>query len=154
MLPAPASLAAAPSAMSGASWNPAVPPPPVGGAAVGNELADGLRVGADDAGRLVEGLADGLPAVAARLVEGLPAVAGRLVEVLTEGLALAFGVLVRGVPLAAAVRVGEPAAPGENVAGVAGGEDPVQAETDAVARTVKVAKPAAVSLALSPFPAD
>ena len=44
MLPAPPSTAAPPRARSRASWNPAVPPPPVAGAAVGNGLADGLGV--------------------------------------------------------------------------------------------------------------
>jgi hypothetical protein len=44
MLPAPARIAAPPRPNSRASWNPAVPPPPVAGAAVGNGLADGLGV--------------------------------------------------------------------------------------------------------------
>jgi hypothetical protein len=44
MLPAPARIAAPPRPKSRASWNPAVPPPPVAGAAVGNGLADGLGV--------------------------------------------------------------------------------------------------------------
>jgi hypothetical protein len=134
MLPAPTSIAATPSAMSGASWTPAVPPPPVGGAPLGIELGDGLPVAADDARRLAEGLADG------RLVG-----AGRVVD----GLALTLDVLIPAVPLAEPVGLGEPAAPGENVAGVDGGDDPVQA--DAEASTVKVAKPAAVNLAPRPF---
>src|SRR5712691_12642410 len=52
MLPAPARIAAPPRPKSRASWNPAVPPPPVAGAAVGNGLADGLG----DADALPEGL--------------------------------------------------------------------------------------------------
>src|SRR5271165_388392 len=40
MLPAPASTAAVPSPRSRASCNPAVPPPPVGGATVGISLVD------------------------------------------------------------------------------------------------------------------
>ena len=121
MLPAPASIAAAPSQRSSAPWNPAVPPPPVGGAAVGNGLGDGLGV--------ADGDADGLG--------------------VADGLALAFGVVTPAVPLGRIVGVAEPV-PGENVAGV--GEDPVQPETDAEASMVNAAQPAAVSLALSPFP--
>jgi hypothetical protein len=44
MLAAPASTAAPPRAKSRVSWNPAVPPPPVAGAAAGSRLADGLGV--------------------------------------------------------------------------------------------------------------
>jgi hypothetical protein len=95
-----------------------VPPPPVGGAAVGNELAVRL------------GVADGL----------------------VEGLAPAFGVLPLAVPLGRIVGVAEALLPGENVVGVAEGEDAVQAETDAEASMVKVAQLAAVNLALSPAP--
>src|SRR5216683_3334296 len=117
MLPAPASIAAAPSPRSRASGNPAVPPPPVAGAAVGNGLAD--RLG-DAEGR---GEAD-------RLGE---AAGGEDVE----GLALGFGVVALAVSLGRFVGVAEPVAPGENVVGVAEGEDPVQAETDEDATMVK-----------------
>src|ERR1700758_4226161 len=44
MPPSPASIAAAPSPRSSVSWNPAVPPPPVTGAALGTWLAAGLTV--------------------------------------------------------------------------------------------------------------
>lgn len=118
MLPAPARIAATPSPKSRASWNPAVPPPPVGGAAAGNGLAAGL------------GVADGL----------------------AEGLALALGVLTLAVPLGGIVGVAEALLAGENVGGVAEGEDAVQAETDAEASMAKVAQLAAVNLALSPAP--
>jgi len=118
MLPAPARIAAAPRPKSRASWNPAVPPPPVAGAAVGNGLADGPRVG----------------------------------DRLAEGLTLALGVVTLAVPLGRELAVAETVAPGENVAGVAGGEDAVQAETDAEASMAKVAQLAAVNLALSRVP--
>jgi hypothetical protein len=123
MLPAPARIAATPSPKSRASWNPAVPPPPVGGAAVRNGLAAGLRV------------ADGL----------------------AEGLALALGVLTLAVltlavPLGRIVGVAEALLAGENVVGVAEGEDAEQAETDAEASMVNAAQLVAVSLALSPAP--
>jgi hypothetical protein len=50
MLPRPATIAAPPTTASPASWNPAVPPPPVTGAAVGIGLNEGLG----------DGLAEGL----------------------------------------------------------------------------------------------
>jgi hypothetical protein len=118
MLPAPARIAATPSPKSRASWNPAVPPPPVGGAAVRNGLAAGLRV------------ADGL----------------------AEGLAVAVGGLTLAVPLGRILGVAEALLPGENVVGVAEGEDAEQAETDAEASMVNAAQLAAVNLALSPAP--
>src|SRR5215469_6393875 len=58
MLPTPTSIAIPPRPRSTVSWNPAVPPPPVGGAAFGI----GLVVGGDGdefPSRVVEGLADG-----------------------------------------------------------------------------------------------
>jgi hypothetical protein len=101
-----------------------VPPPPVAGAAVGNGLVDGL------------GVADGL----------------RVGDRLAEGLTLALGVATLAVPLGGELTVAELVAPGENVVGVAGGEDAVQAETDAEASMAKVAQLAAVNLALSRVP--
>ena len=137
MLPAPASTAAPPRPNSRASWNPAVPPPPVGGAAVGNGLADGLGVG--------DGDSDGL-GVADRDADG---VADRD----ADGLTLALGVVTLAVRLDKAVGVAEMLAPGENLVGAAEGEDAVQAETAAEARMVKVPHPMAVNLALSLVPA-
>src|SRR5215469_2723032 len=96
MLPAPASIAAPPSPRSRVSWNPAVPPPPVGGAPFGI----GLVLGGDGdefPSRAVDGLADGL-------TDGL-------VELVAPGL----GVVVPAVPLdetagpAEVLLVGEPA---------------------------------------------
>src|ERR1700685_447488 len=71
MLPAPARIAATPSPKSRGCWNPAVPPPPVAGAAVANGLgveefgvglADGVGVGlADGVGvGVIVVLADGV----------------------------------------------------------------------------------------------
>src|SRR6266705_1531294 len=62
MLPAPARIAAPPRPRSRVSWNPAVPPPPVAGAAVGNVVADWLEV-ADGLG-VADGLALALGVVA------------------------------------------------------------------------------------------
>jgi hypothetical protein len=139
MLPAPASIAAAPSPKSRASWNPAVPPPPVAGAAVGNGLAD--RLGDADRPGDADGRGD---------ADRLGDAEGRGDA---EGLPLALGVVALALPLGRLVGVAEPVAPGENVAGVAEGEDPVQAETDADASMVKAAQPTVVSLALNPVPA-
>jgi hypothetical protein len=145
MLPAPTSIAAAPSPKSRASWNPAVPPPPVAGAAVGNGLAD--RLGDADRPGDAEGRGE-----ADRLGEAdwVGETGGRDD---VEGLVLALGVVALAVPLGRFVGVAEPVAPGENVVGVAEGEDPVQAETDADASMVKAAQPTVVSLTLNPVPA-
>jgi hypothetical protein len=122
MLPAPARIAATPSPKSRASWNPAVPPPPVDGAAAGNELA-------------AAGLA---------WAEGLAAVRA------DEGLALARGVLTLAVPLGRALDVAEALLPGENVVGVAEGEDAEQAEIDAEASMAEMAQLAAINFARTP----
>jgi hypothetical protein len=105
-----------------------VPPPPVAGAAVGSGLADGLGVADGDA----DGDADRLG--------------------VADGLTLALGVVTLAVPLGRIVGVAEPVPAGENVVGVAEGEDAVQAETDAEASMAKVAQPTPVNLALSPVP--
>src|SRR5215469_18851136 len=54
MAPAPTRIASTPRQNSRTCWNPAVPPPPVPGAAVGNEWADGVGEGVGD------GVGDGL----------------------------------------------------------------------------------------------
>ena len=108
------------------SWNPAVPPPPVAGAAVRNGLADRLGVTDGESGGC--GVADRR----------------------AEGLTLALGVVA--APLGRLVGVAVPVPAGDNGVGVAEGEDPVQAETDAEASMVNVAQPAMASLALSPVP--
>lgn len=105
-----------------ASWKPAVPPPPVAGAAVRNGLADCFGVADGDA------------------------------DWRAEGLKLTLGVATLAVPLGGSVGVAEPVPAGENGVGVAEGEEPVQAETDAEASMAKVAQPATISLALSPVP--
>jgi hypothetical protein len=64
MPPAPATTASTPRQKSKTSWNPAVPPPPVAGAAAGKGLGDGLG----------DGLALALGVVALVLGVGVPAV--------------------------------------------------------------------------------
>jgi hypothetical protein len=122
MLPAPARIAAPPRPKSRGSWNPAVPPPPVAGAAAGIGLADLLRVDGGDA----EGLGVVLGVVA-------------LVVRLGEAVGVADGVPA-GENGVVSVAVGE---------GVAEGEDGVQAETDAEASMTSMPLPIAVNLALS-----
>jgi hypothetical protein len=122
MLPAPARIAAAPRPKSGASWNPAVPPPPVAGAAVTTGLADWLGV-ADPA---AEGLALALGVVALAVLLGR--LAG-VVEAAPEG-DNEVGVV-----------------DGKDCEG----REPEQAETDKDASMVKVAQPT-VSLALGLVP--
>ncbi len=137
MLPAPARMAAAPRPRSGASWNPAVPPPPVAGGAVTSGLADSRGVTDGDADR--PGVADG--------DADRPGDADRL----GEGLTLELGVTL-ALPLGWLVGVAEPVPAGANGVGVGEGDDPVQAETDAEASMVKVAQPATVNLAPRPVP--
>jgi hypothetical protein len=132
MLPAPAKIASAPRKNSSTSWNPAVPPPPVPGAAGGNELGCWLGGGglALDGGALDAGALD-----AGALGAGVLGVG--VLGVLPEGVAV-------GVPLAEPVGVAGPVPPAENEGGVVGGELVEQADTDAVASMAMAAQPRAV----------
>jgi hypothetical protein len=67
-----------------------------------------------------------------------------------DGLALALGVAVLARLVGRLVGVAEPVPADENGVGVAEGDDPVQAETDAEASMVKVAQPTRVNFALTP----
>lgn len=118
MLPAPARTARTPRQKSRTSWNPAVPPPPVAGAAAGKGLADGLG----------DGLALELGVVALAL--GV--------------VALALGVAVPAVVLAEAVGVTEAVPPGDKVGADEGGPPPVQAEADRETNIAKMTQPRAV----------
>jgi hypothetical protein len=95
------------------SWSPAVPPPPVAGAAVGNGLAAWVGVGDGDGEGDGEGLADALAGAFA----------------LTEALAVSLGLAV-GVP--------EIFPPGENEDAAEGVDELEQAETVAKASRVMV----------------
>ena len=142
MLPAPTTIAAPPRPTRKVSWNPAVPPPPVCGAAVGKVLADGLGGGVCE--WVGVGVGDGeWVGVGVSLAEGL---------VLGVGVAVAVTVTVgEAVGVAVLVPVGDP--PGDSDGGVADGVPLVQAATDADASTVTVAQPIALNLAPSGFPA-
>jgi hypothetical protein len=139
MLPAPAKIAKRPRPNSRTSWNPAVPPPPVPGAAGGNELAGWLGGGALDGGALDGGALDGGALDGGGLDGG-----GLGAGVLGVGvLGVLEGVAV-GVPLAEPVGVAGPLPPAENDGGVVGGELVEQADTDAVASRATAAQPTTV----------
>src|SRR5579859_2098137 len=148
MLPAPARIASTPRQNSRTSWNPAVPPPPAPGGAVGNELADGLgdgdglglgavALGAVMPGAVVPGAVVPGAVVPGAVVPGavVPGalVPGALLEVVTVGL-----------PLAEMAGVAGRVPPGENEGGVVDGEPDVHADTDAVASTAQAAQPRTV----------
>jgi hypothetical protein len=157
MLPAPASIAAAPSPRSTVSWNPAVPPPPVGGAAFGI----GLVVGGDGdkfPSRVVEGLADGPgDGLFERVAPGLGVVLPGLGVVL-PGLGVVLpglGVVVPALPLEEETAgLAEVLLVGDDVGGSAAeGEDVVQADTTAQANMAAMPQPTARHVAgLVPVP--
>jgi hypothetical protein len=107
-----------------------VPPPPVAGATVGNEVAEGVGVADGLALGVAEGVADALAL----------GVAERLTEVLALGVAEG---------LAEAVNDAE-AVPGDSFGSVALGADPEHAATDTEATIGTAAQPTTVSLAPNP----
>ncbi len=131
MLAAPASRAAPPRAKSRASCGPAVPPPPVLGAAVGSGVTDGLGVAGG-------GVCD---AVAAVLAGEL---AGELWLVLAELAAVAWE---------ETDDVGEADLAGENEVRTGDGVDAVQAETAAETSMTMVLQAMTASPAAARFPA-
>ncbi len=159
MLPAPARIASRPRQNSRRCWNPAVPPPPVPGAALGNELADGLGDGLGDGDGLGLGVA-ALGAVTPGAVTpgatmlgvvapGVAVLGVVALAVAVLGVAAVPGVVVLGVllevaalgaPLAERVGLAGPVPPGENEGGVVDGEPPPQADTDADASTANAAQ--------------
>lgn len=146
MLPPPATMAAPPSPNSSTSWTPAVPPPPVDGAAVGNALADRLAVGLIVTGGEVVTVTVGKTVNVGDTVT----VGESVADVPGRGLVLVVGAVpLPGVPLV----VGDPLTEGEKMAGVVGDEPPEHAEIPTEASTVKTPKPAAVSRVLSTVPA-
>jgi hypothetical protein len=116
------------------SWNPAVPPPPVGGAPFGI----GLVVGGDGdefPSRVAEGLADGVG-------DGLFEPVARGLGVVLPGL----GVVVPAAPLEEETAgLAEVLLVGDDVGGSAAeGEDVVQAETTAQANMAAMPQPTAL----------
>jgi hypothetical protein len=149
---APAKIASTPRQNSRTCWNPAVPPPPVPGAAAGNELSDGLGDG-DGLGlgvALDSAALDGAALGVALLGEVALGVAVAGAVVLG---AVVLGAVVLGVPLEVAalgvslaetVGVAEPVPPAENEGGAVDAEPDEQADTDAVASMAKAAQPRTV----------
>jgi hypothetical protein len=136
MLPAPASIAAVPSTKSSPSCNPAVPPPPVTGAAVGTKLVDEVS-----------------GAVTVSVTVAMGATVG---EEVTAGVPEADVKAPEGVvspPEAGAVIVPEIVTDGEKVGTVDVEEDALQAETATGARRVRAPQLRAVSLARRAAPA-
>src|SRR5712692_8574825 len=140
MPPAPARIASTPRQNSRTSWNPAVPPPPVPGAAVGgDELADGLG---DGDGLGLGAAALGAPALGAPVL-GAPVLGAAVLGAAVLGAAVlgaavlgaavlgaaVLGVLLVVVALGAPAEiagVAGPVPPGENGVGVVDGEPPAQ----------------------------
>jgi|SRR5690348_17283597 len=160
MPPAPTRIASTPRQNSRTCWNPAVPPPPVPGAAVGNELADGLGDGlglgvglrgAAAWGVAVLGVAVGVAALGVAVL-GVVLLGVVALDVAVLGVVV-LGVLVMG-PLPGIVALGAPLAEaagdaglvpgGANVGGVVGGEALEQADTDAEASIAMAAQPRTV----------
>jgi hypothetical protein len=138
MLPAPTRIAATPIPSSRGCWNPAVPPPPVGGAAVG--VAGGGLVGG-----VVGGLVGG---VVGGLVGG---VVGGLVGGVVGGL---VGGVVGGLVLEPAepADVAEVPVVDDDVGSAPDGAFPEHAEMAMEASMARMPQPMAVNLALSPVP--
>src|SRR5215469_4196684 len=149
MPPAPASIATPPSPRSAVSWNPAVPPPPVGGApfGIGLVVGDGDEFPCRVVGELADGLGDGLfERVAPGLGEVLPGLG-----VVLPGL----GVVVPAVPLEEETAgLAEVLLVGDDVGGSAAeGEDVVQADTAAQAKRAAMPQPTARHVAgIAPVP--
>jgi hypothetical protein len=128
------------------SWTPAVPPPPVEGAVVGNALADRRGVGDAVAVRVL------VVAVADALGDAVPVALADAVEP-PEGLAVLVGGTLAGLLPGTAVGEAEPVTDGVKMAGVVVDEGPEQAESTTQAKTAETPQPTAVSRAPSTFPA-
>ncbi len=169
MLPAPAMIASTPRQNSRRCWNPAVPPPPVPGAAVGSELADGLgdgdglglglelglgvvALGAVTPGTVVLGVVMSGTVVLGVVVLGVVVLGAEVLGGVALAVAVAgvvalgvpLEVVALGVPLAELVGVAGPVPPAGNEGGVVDGEPPPQADTDAEASMAKAAQPRTV----------
>ena len=143
MPPAPASIASTPRQNSRTSWKPAVPPPPVPGAALGNELADGLGDG-DGPGLGVVALGAVTPGTVAPgvAVPGVVALAAAVPGVVVLGVLL--DVVALGAPPAEVVGLAGLVPPAGNEGGVVDGEPAPQADTDAGTSMAKAAQPRTV----------
>jgi hypothetical protein len=129
-------MAAPPSSASPASWNPAVPPPPVTGAPTGAEWAEGLDAGLDEGVAVALGLG-AVDKLAEEVARGLVLV---LVLALVEAPALAV-LLAEGLELTDPLALGR-----KDVTDALGvPDDDVQAESATQASMVVRPQPKAVS---------
>jgi hypothetical protein len=142
MLPAPATIAAAPTASSRPSWNPAVLPPPVTGAPLGI-VVDWVGVGVTVWVTVTVGVGLLVAGVLALEVLVLLVMPG----VVTWAVLLGVEVLP-AVPVPVEALVDVPAMVKEDTDGD-GDPDPEHAERVAMPSMVRTPQPAAVSLALS-----
>src|SRR5215475_110794 len=142
MPPAPARIASTPRQNSRTCWNPAVPPPPVPGAAAGNEPADGL--GDLDGLGDGDGLGLGVEALGVGVL-GVGVLGVGVLGVVVLGVGV-LGVGVLGVLVAEIVGVAGLVPPAENEGGVVDGEPPVQADTDATPSMARAAQPRTVPI--------
>ncbi len=131
------------------SWNPAVPPPPVTGAALGIRLLDGVGEAAAAVTVAVTVCVTG--AGEPEVTPGVPDAVD--VAVLPDGDVLPGEGVWPEEAGAVADPVGEMVTEGEKTVGVVGDEDDVQAETATGASRVRAPQHSAVSLALSGVPA-
>jgi hypothetical protein len=152
MLPAPARIAAAPTASSRPSWNPAVPPPPVTGAPLGIWVDDWVGVGVVVTVWVTVTVGVGVE------VAGVlsPEVPGEVLVLVVMPGVLTWAVLpgvevlpavAAPVPVLVEALVDVPAMK-EDTDGD-GDPDPEHAERAAMPSMVRAPKPAAVTLALS-----
>jgi hypothetical protein len=141
MLPAPASIAAAPSPRSSVSCKPAVPPPPVTGAALGIWLVEEVA---------------GAVAVLVTVAVAVAAPGAGVLE-LTPGVPDATVLLDEGELPEEADAVTDPVdevfTDGEKTVGVDEDEDEVHAETATAASRIRAPQHMTVSLARSGVPA-
>jgi hypothetical protein len=153
MLPAPARIAPAPTASSRPSWNPAVPPPPVTGAALGIGVGDSVGVGVGVTVWVTVTVGVGVGVAGVLVLEVL-------VPVVMPGVVVTWAVLpgvevlpavAEPVPVLVEALVDVPGMVKEDTDGDVV-PDPEHAETVAVPSMVKAPKPAAVTLALSAVP--
>ena len=137
MPPRPATIAKPPTTASPASWNPAVPPPPVTGAPLGTGVYEGLGDGLAAGLRLALGDVDGLAEEVALALELADADADALALADAPALALAESVLV-AVEVAVELALAEPLAEGGKTD--TDGE-PLEVQAESATQAIMVVRP-------------
>jgi hypothetical protein len=149
MLPAPARIAPAPTASSRPFWNPAVPPPPVTGAALGIGVNDwvGVGVGVTVWVTVTVGVGVAVSVVLVPEVLVLVVMPGVVTWAVMPGVEV-LPAVAEPVPVLVEALVDVPAMVKEDTDGD-GDPEPEHAEMVAMPRMVRAPQPAAVTLALS-----